>query len=944
MTSLAAGLLESCEKVICDQLKFLNEYEKLCEDALKTIRKLHDASKVVWSSQSPNILLLKQILSEIIKGSESVSLTTDSLAQGSKSLDKCTESSQEIPINGKKLSDLENKTLNKDTESPQEISINAKKLLDLENNILNKVTGCPQEVSINDLSDLEKFSHQMQCISGPKIGVRYQIEVTSPLGLDGSYWVRNKENEFLQNKLQPLSEFLRKTTMEDKSLWKVQDDSKVLCVKSSETQLWMRVLVERRNSQNEVRVRYIDYGTTEDCQENRLCTVPEVLARIPYMAFHCTFFEKAVNLGYDAKWKFSDLTNKQILNFTCEKRVLRNNKVFFLGKLETASFENVPSVNISSLMTDFYADNEELVAIKNPAIHSRDIRTQDPNSNITVVTEFIKKKDENICGNTVTQDVTQNLLVNSDSKNKKNISPIVIHNADLTTEVSCKKVNWGDCDTPCADDFEVAFEPLDEKVFEDVTKITSPQTIEVELNIINNDLAKKNDSINLIITNECQTMVSPNLNKCQTLVSPNLNECQTMVSPDLNECQTLVSPNLNECQNMIIPNLNEPSIPTTENQKSADSNTLNSTSVIPHHSQTESTQNLNVESYQVTIDLPENISKDIKKTNFSNNEETKTDNKNNESRNSEPMKFNKEVFTSSFDGNSLTQSSLKSEIVQPQLINPVDNHFKKKIVQAQPIFRPFEYSLIPRDNFDIINFHEYLAESQSVWVARELCNLTHRYLENISSKFFLKVCPPFKNEMYDELKLIYEDKCLYLKDHEADAIKYNQTRNIPIFVVLKKKFNQETERDSVSLGICQVLGPVLPVYGKKYRFKCSSQFISTATIEWKWCFVQKTCEIEKQSMRNYLKTLIKNLQCGKCCDTFKELTQLQNKVGKPSTDINKAQAEITDRDEDWDLDINPHVISQSQNFGSDDECERDINADYETFGVTQKDLNLLNPI
>ncbi|XP_065674407.1 uncharacterized protein LOC101235260 isoform X2 [Hydra vulgaris] len=936
MTSLAAGLLESCEKVISDQLKILNEYEKLCEDALKTIRKLHDASKVVWSLQSPNILLLKQILSEVIKGSEAISLTTDSLAQGNKSLNKCTKSPQEIPINGKKLSDLENKILNKDTKSPQEISINGKKLSDLENNILNKGTEYPQEISINDLSDLEKFSHQMQCISGPKIGVRYQIEVTSPLALDSSYWVRNKENEFLQNKLQPLSEFLRKTTMEDKSLWQIQDYSKVLCVKSSETQLWMRVLVERRNGQNEVRVRYIDYGTTEDCQENRLCTVPEVLARIPYMAFHCTFFEKAVNLGYDAKWKFSDLTNKQILNFTCEKRVLRDNKVLFLGKLETASFENVPSVNISSLMTDFYADNEELVAIKNPAIQSRDIRTQNPNSNITVVTEFIKKKEEHFCGNTVTQDVTQNLLVNSDSKNKKNISPIIVHNTDITTEVSCKKVNWGDCDTPCADDFEVAFEPLDEKIFEDANKITSPQTIEIGINKIDDDLVEKNDSINLIITNECQTMVSPNLNKCQTLVSSNLNECQTLASPSLNECQNIVLPNLNE----------SPSTPTTENQISVDLNTLNSTSVIPDHSQTESTKNLNVESYQMAIDLPENISKDIKKTNFSNKEEAKTGNENNESRNSEPKKFNKElkVFTNLFDGSSLTQSSLKSEVVQPQLINSVDNHFKKKIAQAQPIFCPSEYNLIPRDSFDIKNFHEYLVESQSEWVARELCNLTHQYLENSSSKFFLKVCPPFKNEMYDELKVIYENKCLYLKDYEADAIRYNQTRNTPIFVVLKKKFNQETEKDSVSLGICQVLGPVLPTHLKKYRFKCSSQFISTATIEWKWCFVQKTCEIEKQSMRNYLKALIKNLQFGKCCDTFKELIQLQNKVEKPSTDINKAQAEITDHDEDWDLDISPHVISQSQNFGSDDECERDIDADYETFGVTQKDLNLLNPI
>ena len=48
-------------------------------------------------------------------------------------------------------------------------------------------------------------------------------------------------------------------------------------------------------------------------------------------------------------------------------------------------------------------------------------------------------------------------------------------------------------------------------------------------------------------------------------------------------------------------------------------------------------------------------------------------------------------------------------------------------------------------------------------------------------------------------------------------------------------------------------------------------------------------------------------------------------------------------DEDWDLDLNLQVSAQSQNYGSDDECERDINVDCETFGLTQKDLILMNP-
>lgn len=44
---------------------------------------------------------------------------------------------------------------------------------------------------------------------GPKVGVKYKVEVTSTLGIDGTFWACHVESGFIQDKLEPLSERLR---------------------------------------------------------------------------------------------------------------------------------------------------------------------------------------------------------------------------------------------------------------------------------------------------------------------------------------------------------------------------------------------------------------------------------------------------------------------------------------------------------------------------------------------------------------------------------------------------------------------------------------------------------------------------------------------------------------------------------------------------------------
>ena len=44
---------------------------------------------------------------------------------------------------------------------------------------------------------------------GAKVGVKYKVEVTSPLQVDGTFWASNVETGFMQDKLEPLSEKLR---------------------------------------------------------------------------------------------------------------------------------------------------------------------------------------------------------------------------------------------------------------------------------------------------------------------------------------------------------------------------------------------------------------------------------------------------------------------------------------------------------------------------------------------------------------------------------------------------------------------------------------------------------------------------------------------------------------------------------------------------------------
>merc|ERR1711962_239731 len=208
---------------------------------------------------------------------------------------------------------------------------------------VQKDEGEPEKCEEEEVEE-EDLELSVLFLGGPKLNVKYQVEVTGPLTPDGTFWACVvDETGFLNEKVEQLSEKLKEST-KDSSLWKVDALGKMVCVKSQGSGLWMRAIVVKETNDHSVKLLLIDIGRTESSEKSRLSLVPEPLCDIPYMAFHCTLFEDTVNIPYEGRWRFSDICKKKILNFTYEKSIERNGENLLVGSFQTILDEPVIDV------------------------------------------------------------------------------------------------------------------------------------------------------------------------------------------------------------------------------------------------------------------------------------------------------------------------------------------------------------------------------------------------------------------------------------------------------------------------------------------------------------------------------------------------------------------------------------------------------------------------
>jgi len=311
-------VLTNCEKEIQANLTKLKLITDAYQDILGSIKKIKDSSDGLTLPSTT-----EELITLLIK------------------------KTPPIPFNI--IDEKEHTVVNNTLNTGSSENVNDKKA---NNQQLSKVQ---QETSSGNNSDSESstkediFIEKLLSTAGGRKGVKYQVEVTSALAKDGTFWACNVEAGFIQDKLEPLSDFLKKSTR-DRSLWNV-DKNDMVCTKSLSYGLWMRAIIIKEYNNEKVQIRFVDVGKMEDCLLSRLTKVPLKLAEVPFMAFNCRFFEKNLDLSYEAKWTFSDLTKKKILNFTVENLIQDNNLTYLVGKLETIL--DSPTVNITEEIRKF---------------------------------------------------------------------------------------------------------------------------------------------------------------------------------------------------------------------------------------------------------------------------------------------------------------------------------------------------------------------------------------------------------------------------------------------------------------------------------------------------------------------------------------------------------------------------------------------------------------
>lgn len=464
MSSLNANVLAECEKNIQIKLLKLKEFQKNLEIALAAIQKVNQIEDDFEGSPDE---IVKKVLEESLR---------------------TIRSNNTAPSHS--IIDSEN---NREEKPAKEETKNIVKMAkQKENNIKVTSQEAPKPISALKIDDTEKFIQNLVCTSGAKAGVKYKVEVTSPLAVDGTFWASNVEIAFFNDKLEPLSDKLRTATQNDRSLWVVDDTKKLVCVKSAHNGLWLRAKVVKELNPSSIRVQFVDLGQTEDCPKSRLSKLPPEYETIPYMAFHCTLSEEKIKVQYETKWKFSDLVKKKVLNFTVQKLLPHGDEKLVFGKLETIL--DSPPVVVNEQIIPGCLGMQSVADPKDIGkIASRDIRVHDNDRGMELssVSEIIRNNSISNDEKSPRSDVgaPEASLKKSPARAPPPLSPIKIPDQSDTEELG-----WGDSKTPGADE-RMHLSPLDDRLFDSPTDSMEEAQLKQELARTNSSDAQPNELV-----------------------------------------------------------------------------------------------------------------------------------------------------------------------------------------------------------------------------------------------------------------------------------------------------------------------------------------------------------------------------------------------------------------------------------------------------------------
>jgi len=138
------------------------------------------------------------------------------------------------------------------------------------------------------------------------------MKVVGSLSVDGTFWCVPEFSD--QIALRAISDRLRKETLREKLYWNCDASKKdqMICVLSKTHNLWLRGIIEKTCSNNDVLLRYIDIGKTEKVAKSRLNCIPENMKDLETLALFCCFQKEPIEVSYDMKWKFKDLTSNSL--------------------------------------------------------------------------------------------------------------------------------------------------------------------------------------------------------------------------------------------------------------------------------------------------------------------------------------------------------------------------------------------------------------------------------------------------------------------------------------------------------------------------------------------------------------------------------------------------------------------------------------------------------
>ena len=194
-----------------------------------------------------------------------------------------------------------------------------------------------------------------------------------------------------------------------------------------------------------------------------------------------------------------------------------------------------------------------------------------------------------------------------------------------------------------------------------------------------------------------------------------------------------------------------------------------------------------------------------------------------------------------------------------------------RTVQAEP----YANKNVEIKKFEVVPLETFSIESKNDWIARELCNLTHPYLEHPAARFFTVISIEVKPGVFtSQLKRSYSSGYFWLHDSDADVFKNEwEKSDSPLFLIIKHRpYTYGTWKIG---GICHVLSKVrrIPrdvVHQNNIHFQCHVKFISTAlVVDVDGLRSEKaTREIPNDMARKFIKHLINTIQQGPCENIF----------------------------------------------------------------------------